>query len=89
MLQSYQWELNTQPLRDTVKAKADTILDNVQGNGGVYAFRNTCDETNNTEDVIDNEMLVLSTEIEPGRGAGKMVEELTIYRKGGITSSAT
>lgn len=89
LLQSYQWELNTQPLRDTVKAKADTILDNVQGNGGVYAFRNTCDETNNTEDVIDNEMLVLSTEIEPGRGAGKMVEELTIYRKGGITSSAT
>lgn len=89
MLQSYQWELNTQTLRDNVKAKADTILDNVQGNGGVYAFRNTCDESNNTDEVIDNEMLVLSTEIEPTRGAGKMVEELTIYRKGGMTSSAT
>ena len=89
LLQSYQWELNTQTLRDTVKAKADTILENVQGNGGVYAFRNTCDETNNTDEVIDNEMLVLSTEIEPGRGCGKMVEELTIYRKGGLSSSAT
>ena len=89
LLQSYQWELNTQPLRDTVKAKADTILDNVQGNGGVYRFRNTCDESNNTDEVIDNEMFVLSTEIEPGRGSGKMVEELTIYRKGGMSSSAT
>ncbi len=89
MLQSYQWELNTQTLRDNVKAKADTILENVQGNGGVYAFRNTCDSSNNTDEVIDNEMLVLSTEIEPARGAGKMVEELTIYRKGGMTSSAT
>ena len=89
LLQSYQWEFNTQALRDTVKAKADTILDNVQSNGGVYAYRNTCDETNNTDEVIDNEMFVLSTEIEPGRGAGKMVEELTIYRKGGMSSSAT
>lgn len=89
LLQSYQWELNTQTLRDTVKAKADTILENVQGNGGVIAFKNTCDESNNTPDVIDNEMLVLSTEIEPGRGAGKMVEEITIYRTGGMSSSAT
>ena len=88
MLQNYQWEFNTQTLRDTVKAKADKLLENVQQNGGVYAFKNVCDETNNTDDVINNEMLVLSTHIEPGMGAGKMVEELTIYRKGGMTSSA-
>ena len=88
LLQSYQWELNTQPLRDTVKAKADTILKNVQSNGGVYDFENICNTSNNTDEVIDNEMLVLSTSIEPARGAGKMVEELTIYRKGGMRSSA-
>jgi hypothetical protein len=88
MLQSYQWEFNTQPLRDTVKAKADKLLENVQQNGGVYAFKNVCDESNNTDDVINNEMLILSTHIEPGMGAGKLVEELTIYRKGGMTSSA-
>ena len=88
LLQSYQWELNTQPLRDTVKAKADTILTNVQNNGGVYDFENVCDKSNNTDEVIDNEMFVLGTSIEPARGAGKMVEELTIYRKGGMRSSA-
>lgn len=88
LLQSYQWEFNTQPLRDVVKAKSDKLLENVQQNGGVYKFLNVCDETNNTDDVINNEMLVLSTHIEPGMGAGKMVEELTIYRKGGMSSSA-
>jgi hypothetical protein len=88
LLQSYQWEFNTQSLRDVVKAKADKLLENVQQNGGVYKFLNVCDETNNTDDVINNEMLVLSTHIEPGMGAGKMVEELTIYRKGGMSSSA-
>lgn len=88
MLQGYQWEFNTQTLRDTVKAKADKILENIQQNGGVYTFVNVCDETNNTDDVINNEMLVLSTSIEPGMGAGKLVEELTIYRKGGMSSSA-
>ena len=88
LLQSYQWEFNTQPLRDVVKAKADKLLENVQQNGGVYKFLNVCDETNNTDDVINNEMFVLSTHIEPGMGAGKMVEELTIYRKGGMSSSA-
>lgn len=86
MLQNYQWELNTQTLRDTVKTKADTILENVMNNGGVYAYLNVCDESNNTPDVIDNEMIILDTSIEPARGAGKMVQRLTIHRTGGINS---
>ena len=56
-------------------------------NGGVYAYNNVCDETNNTSEVIDNEMVILDTEIEPARGCGKMVQQLTIHRTGGITSS--
>ena len=89
MLQNYQWELNTQTLRDTIKAKADTILENVKNNGGIYAYTNVCDETNNTAEVIDNEMVILDTAIEPARGCGKMVQQLTIHRTGGITSSTT
>ena len=85
MLQAYQWEFNTQALRDTIKSKADTICSQVVGNGGMYKFINVCDETNNTDDVINNEMLVLDTSIEPGMGCGKMVQTLTIYRKGGMS----
>ena len=87
MLQAYQWEFNTQALRDTIKSKADTICSQVVGNGGMYKFVNVCDETNNTDDVINNEMLVLDTSIEPGMGSGKMVQTLTIYRKGGMSVS--
>ncbi len=87
MLQAYQWEFNTQALRDTIKSKADTICSQIVGNGGMYKFINVCDETNNTDDVINNEMLVLDTSIEPGMGGGKMVQTLTIYRKGGMSVS--
>jgi phage tail sheath protein FI len=87
LLQSYQWELNTQALRDTIKAKADAILDTIMNNGGVYAYRNICDASNNTPEIIDNEMIILDTEIEPARGAGKMVHQLTIHKTGGMTSS--
>lgn len=86
LLQDYQWEFNTQYLRDLVKAKADTICERVKNNGGLYNYLNVCDESNNTDDVINNEMFVLSTSIEPGMGCGKMVHELTIYKKGGMSS---
>jgi hypothetical protein len=87
LLQSYQWELNTQTLRDTIKSKADAILDTIMNNGGVYAYKNVCDSSNNTPEIIDNEMIILDTEIEPARGAGKMVHQLTIHRTGGMSSS--
>ena len=86
MMQNYQWELNTQTLRDTIKTKADTILEKIKNNGGVYDFLNVCDGSNNTPEVIDNEMVILDTSIEPARGAGKMVQRLTIHRTGGISS---
>ena len=89
MMEGSHWQLNTQTLRDNLKAGADDILQNIQDNGGVYAYLNVCDETNNTPEIIDNEMVVLSTHIEPSRGAGKMVQELTLYKTGGLTSTVS
>lgn len=86
MMQNYQWELNTQTLRDTIRTKADTILERIKANGGVYDYINVCDSSNNTPEVIDNEMVILDTSIEPARGAGKMVQRLTIHRTGGISA---
>ena len=86
LMQDYQWEFNTPGLRELIKAKADVICERVKNNGGIYDFLNVCDKSNNTDDVIDKEMFVLSTSIEPGRGAGKMVQELTLYKTGGMQS---
>lgn len=87
LLQSYQWELNTQALRDTIRSKADAICETIKNNGGLYAYVNICDGTNNTPEVIDNEMIILDTEIEPARGAGKMVHQLTIHKTGALSST--
>ena len=87
MLYNYQWELNTPTLRDNVKAKAEVILGLIKANGGIYDFRVVCDETNNTPETIDNEMLIVDIEVEPSRGSGKMVQTLTIHRTGGIAAS--
>lgn len=86
MLRTYHWELNTPTLRDNVRAKAITILQLIKANGGLYEYSVVCDETNNTPEIIDNEMLILDIEIEPARGAGKMVQTLTIHKTGGISS---
>ena len=86
LLESYRWWNNTQTLRDTVKAKADSILSVVENNGGVYDFLNVCDESNNTPETIDNEFLVLDTHLEPTRGSGKMVSQIFIYRTGEMRS---
>ena len=87
LLEGYRWELNTQTLRDKIKNKADVILETVKNNGGVYDYLNVCDESNNTPETIDNEFLILDTHIEPARGAGKMVEQLYIYRTGEMRST--
>lgn len=85
MLRAYWWELNTASLRATVKARADAILEVVLGNGGIYAYRTVCDDTNNTPEMIDNEIMLLDVEIEPARGTGKIVQTLTLRKTGALS----
>jgi len=87
VLQAYQWEFNNARTRAAIKDRADQICARVAANGGIQKFLNVMDESNNTPEIIDNEMAVLSTHIEPGFGCGKMVQELTLYRTGQMSSS--
>ena len=87
VLQAYQWQFNNANTRSAIKAKADMICARVAANGGIQAYLNVMDESNNTPEIIDNEMAVLSTHIEPGMGCGKMVQELTLYRTGQMSAA--
>ena len=89
ILQRYQWEFNNQRTRNAILDQANYLCELIAANGGLYAYRNIMDESNNTPEIIDNEMAILSTHIEPGRGMGKMVHELHIYRTGEMTASIT
>ena len=86
VLQAYQWEFNNARTRSAIKERADQICARVAANGGIQKFLNVMDESNNTPEIIDNEMAVLSTHIEPGFGCGKMVQELTLYRTGQMSA---
>lgn len=87
VLQQYQWEFNNQTTRNAILDKANTICSRVAANGGIEAYLNVMDASNNTDEIIENEMAILSTHIEPGFGCGKMVQELTLYRRGQMTAS--
>lgn len=89
LMTDYQWDFNTPNLQQRVKDRADVILEQVKNNDGLYDYINVCDDSNNTDDVINAEMFVLSTSIEPAQGAGKMVQEISIYRKGTLKSTIT
>ena len=82
MLLGYQWELNTATLRDMVRSKAEVILGLCQANGGIYDFKVTCDSSNNTVEVVSNNMLVLDVDIVAARGTEKIVQTLTLHRIG-------
>ena len=86
VLQAYQWEFNNATTRNAILDKANAICARIANNGGIQRYLNIMDESNNTPEIIDNEMAVLSTHIEPGMGCGKMVHELTLYRTGQMSS---
>jgi len=87
VLQSYQWEFNNATTRNAILDKANQVCALIQANGGIQTYYNIMDESNNTPEIIDNEMAVLSTHIEPGFGCGKMVHELTLYRTGQMSAA--
>ena len=87
VLQAYQWEFNNATTRNAILDRANQICALVAANGGIQAYQNIMDESNNTPEIIDNEMAILSTAIEPGMGCGKMIQELTLYRTGRLSSS--
>jgi hypothetical protein len=86
MLLRYQWRFNTPEIRSEIKYRADQICKEIQQSDGIYNFQNVCDETNNTDMIIDLSMGVLDTYIEIIKGMGIIVNNITILKKGAIAS---
>ena len=86
MLLDFQWKFNTADVRAEIKLRADTICDKYVNKNGLYNYFNKCDEENNTPTVIDNQIGVLDTYVEPIKGMGVIVNNVTILRTGAISS---
>jgi len=86
MLLDFQWQFNTPEVRAEIKLKADTICEQYVNKNGLYNYFNKCDDENNTQQVIDSQIGVLDTYVEPIRGMGIIVNNITILRTGAIQS---
>ena len=86
ILKNYLFEFNTAQTRLEIKTLADNFLATVQNDDGVFDYRNIMDETNNTPEVIDQNVGILDTYIEPVRGMEILVQRTTILRTGAIST---
>ena len=86
ILKNYRWEFNTSQNRLEIKTLADNFLTQILADGGVYDFQNIMDGSNNTPEIIDNNIGILDTYIEPVRGMGILVHRTTILKTGTIAT---
>ena len=84
MLLDFQWKFNTPDVRAEIKLKADVICESYVARNGLYNYFNKCDEENNTPDLIDRQIGVIDTYVEPIKGMGVIVNNITILRTGAI-----
>ena len=86
ILNGYVFEFNDASTRLEIKAKTDNYMEGVLSAGGVYDFLVIMDSTNNTNDIIDQNIGILDVIVEPARGIQKMINRITIVKTGGVAS---
>jgi hypothetical protein len=86
MLLDYQWKFNTPDVRAEIKLRADVICETYVNKNGLYNYFNKMDDENNTPDIIDSQIGVLDTYVEPIKGMGIIVNNVTILRTGAIAA---
>jgi hypothetical protein len=86
ILKNYRWEFNTAQNRLEIKTLADNFLGQVLTDGGLFDFQNIMDSSNNTNEIIDSNIGILDSYIEPVRGMGILVHRTTILRTGTIAT---
>jgi hypothetical protein len=86
MLLDFQWKFNTPDVRSEIKLRADVICETYVSKNGLYNYFNKMDEENNTPEIIDNQIGVLDTYVEPIKGMGIIVNNVTILRTGAIAA---
>ena len=86
ILKGYLFEFNDAQTRLEIKTLADSFMEGVLADQGVYAYKNVIDSTNNTNEVIDNNMGILDTYVEPVKGLEIIVHRTTVLNTGEIAT---
>jgi len=88
ILKDYVFEFNTVQARLEIKTLVDSFLESVKQDQGVYDFKNIMDSTNNDSEVIDNNMGIIDTYVEPVKGLEIVVHRTTVLNTGEIAAGS-
>jgi hypothetical protein len=86
ILKGYVFEFNNVQTRLEIKTLADSFMESVKADGGVFEFKNIMDQTNNTDEVIDNNFGIIDTYVEPVKGLEVVVHRTTVLNTGEIST---
>ena len=83
-LTPYVYELNTSDLRKTITEEVSTVLAFIKTHDGLYNYVVTCNDSNNTSAVIDNNQLIVDIGMEITKGAERITVRNTVYKTNGL-----
>jgi phage tail sheath protein FI len=86
ILSNYVFEFNDAPTRLEIKTIVDGYLANIKSSGGIYDYIIIMDESNNTTEVIDQNIGIIDIGIEPARGLQKIINRVTVLKTGTVSS---
>jgi len=86
ILKDYVFEFNNVQTRLEIKTVVDSFMESVKQDGGVFEYRNIMDQSNNTNDVIDQNFGIIDTYVEPVKGLEIVVHRTTVLNTGEIST---
>lgn len=77
LAKQYLFEFNNENTRSSFVTAINGILTNIQADGGITDFSVICDETNNTQQIIDDNDFVADITLRPSRSISKITLRFT------------
>jgi hypothetical protein len=86
VLANYVFEYNDPRTRLEIRTIVDGYLQTVKNSGGIYDYMVIMDESNNTNEIIDQNIGIIDVGVEPARGLQKVINRITVLKTGSIAS---
>jgi len=81
-LENFKFELNTPEVRIIAKSIIDSYMEGIKAKEGVYDFMTVCNETNNSQEDIDNHKLNVMLLVKPPQSIEYIETTVVITRSG-------
>ena len=87
VLKEFNFKYNTAQVRAQIVSKLTPIFEAMKQSQALFAYNIVCDTSNNTEDIIDNDMLLVDAEVAMSRAMEKIVQRFTLRRRSDMAGS--